>query len=287
MTSLPTPPFVSTAELAARLGDPEVVVLDASWYMPQSGRDARAEFRAAHLPGARFFDLDEVSDPASPLPHMLPTPAAFAAAMRALGVGRQSLVVVYDGSGTNLSAPRAWWMFRHFGHGRVTVLDGGSKAWQREGRPVETGERTAPPGDFTPGPSLEAVRTAEEVEAALAAGTAEVVDARSAGRYRATDPEPRAGLPSGHMPGALNLPYAELVDANGLALPPAAVRERLARAGLSLGAPVIASCGSGVTACVLLHALARVGHEARALYDGSWTEWASRRLPIVTGEAPR
>ncbi|MBK8005093.1 MAG: 3-mercaptopyruvate sulfurtransferase [Gemmatimonadetes bacterium] len=287
MTSLSTPPFMSTAELAARLGDPGVVVLDASWYMPQSGRDARAEFEAAHLPGARFFDLDQVSDPSSPLPHMLPTPAAFEAAMRALGVGRASLVVVYDGSGTNMSAPRAWWMFRYFGHAAVTVLDGGSRAWQREGHPMERGEPTVRPGDFTAGPSLEAVRTAEQVGDALAAGSAEVVDARSAGRYRGADPEPRAGLASGHMPGALNLPYAELVDANGLALPPEAVRERLAGAGLSLKAPVIASCGSGVTACVLLHALARVGHDGRALYDGSWTEWASRQLPIATGAAPR
>lgn len=287
MPALATPPFLSTAGLAARLGDPSVVVVDASLYLPGAGRDARAEFRAGHIPGAVYFDLDLISDLTSPLPHMLPTLAEFERAARVLGVRRGSLVVAYDGSGVNLSAPRAWWMFRHFGHAQVTVLDGGLARWRAEGRPLETGEPAPRPGDFVAGPSLEAVQDAEQVGDALARDAAQVVDARSARRFRGTDPEPRPGLPSGHMPGALNLPYGELVDAEGLALPLEAVRARLRAAGLSLERPVIATCGSGVTACALLHALARVGHEARALYDGSWTEWAGSGRPVVTGEAAR
>jgi thiosulfate/3-mercaptopyruvate sulfurtransferase len=287
MADEPTPPLISTAELAARLGSPGLVVLDASWHLPTSGRDAGAEYLAGHVPGARFLDIDRVSDPAISLPHMLPPAELFEREVRALGVNRDSLIVVYDTTGANMSAARAWWMFRAFGHARVTVLDGGLGKWKAEGRPLEQGEVQVAPGDFTAGPPLEAVRRREEVAQALAGGTAQVVDVRSARRYAGLDPEPREGIPSGHMPGALNLPYGELVDENGLALPEPALRDRLARAGIALDRPVIASCGSGVSACTLLHALERLGVRARALYDGAWTEWASQGMPIVPGEAPR
>lgn len=281
------PPLISTSWLADRLGDAELVVLDTSWYLPATGRDGRAEYLAGHVPGAAYFDLDRISEEATRLPHMLPAPGVFAREARALGVSRGSRVVVYDGSGTNLSAARAWWMFRAFGHSAVTLLDGGLGRWRAEGRPLETGAAAPAVGDFTAGPPLEAVLELPAVERALAEGSARVVDVRSAGRFAGLEPEPREGLPSGHMPGAVNLPYVELVDPEGLALPLGVLEERLGAAGIARGTQVIATCGSGVSACTLLHALARVGHEARALYDGSWTEWASLARPVATGPAPR
>lgn len=285
MATFPPSPFVNTDWLAAHSGQPDLVILDSSWYLPVTGRSARDEYLAGHIPGARFFDLDEASAPGTDLPHMLPDDAAFAGYAGSLGVGLASEVVVYDGSGNNLSAARAWWMFRAFGQERVRLLDGGLGRWKAEGRPLESGEVKVAPVSFTARLDRSLVRSKAEVAAALAAGDAQVLDARSAGRFSGRDPEPRAGLPSGHMPGALSLPFNELVGADGLALDTAAVRTRLLAAGISLDRPVIASCGSGVTACNLLLALYRVGHTSAALYDGSWTEWASTGMPVARGDA--
>ncbi len=279
------PAVVSTAWLAGRLGDPALVILDTSWYLPTSGRDARAEFTAGHLPGARFFDLDAASDHDTPLPHMLPTEAAFAAYAGALGVGATSAVVVYDGSGTNLSAARVWWMFRAYGHAAVALLDGGLPRWQAEGRPLEAGMPVVAPARFGARLDRGQVRAAAEVAAALADGSAQVVDCRPAGRFEGRDPEPREGIPSGHMPGARNLPYADLVGPDGTLLPPAALRARLLAAGVDPARPVIASCGSGTSACSLLLALEQLGAAPAALFDGSWTEWAGSGRPVVTGPA--
>jgi len=279
------PSLVSTAWLAGRLGQAGLVILDTSWYLPTSGRDARAEFAAAHLPGARFFDLDAASDHTSALPHMLPPEEAFAAYAGSLGVGAGSAVVVYDGSGTNLSAARVWWMFRAYGHEAVALLDGGLPRWRAEGRPLEAGTRAVTPAPFEARLDRRQVREAREVAAALADGSAQVVDCRPAGRFEGREPEPREGIPSGHMPGARNLPYGDLVGPDGTLLPPTALRARLAAAGIDPARPVIASCGSGTSACSLLLALEQLGAAPGALYDGSWTEWAGSGRPVVTGPA--
>ncbi|HEY0970642.1 MAG TPA: 3-mercaptopyruvate sulfurtransferase [Gemmatimonadales bacterium] len=269
----PIPPLVSTEWLAGRLGDPSLRVLDASWYLPTSGRDARREYLDGHLPGAVFMDLDAVSDTTSDLPHMLPAPDDFARHAGALGVGDGTTVVVYDGSGTNLSAPRAWWMFRVFGHDRVAVLDGGMKLWRAEGRPLEGGEVAPEPAHFTPRIAPALVRDMSAVRDAVRSGDAQVVDMRPAGRFEGRDPEPRPGLRSGSIPGSVNVPFTTLTRADGTALPPDELRRHLADAGVRLDHPVIASCGSGTSACSLLLNLERLGKHDWSLYDGSWAEW--------------
>ena len=273
----PLPPLVPTAWLAERLDDPAVRVLDASWYLPAAGRDARAEYRAGHVPGAVFLDLEAACAPDAPLPHTLPTPDAFARyAGETLGVGDDATVVVYDASGTNLSAARAWFTFRYFGHDRVAVLDGGLGRWRAEGRPLETGDARVRPAAFTARPRPDLVRGLADVRARLADGAAQVVDVRAADRFAGRVPEPRPGMRSGHMPGAVNLPFGELLQPDGTALPEAELRARLARAGVDPARPTIATCGSGVTACNLLLHLERLGAPDAALYDGSWSEWGGR-----------
>lgn len=282
------PSLVSTEWLAERLGDPEYRVVDGSWYLPADRRDAAAEYAAAHIPGAVFFDLDASSDRTTSLPHMLPPAAEFAARMSALGLDDGSAIVVYDGSGVNLSAPRVWWTFRAFGHRRVAVLDGGFGKWRAEGRPVESGIPAPRPGRFTARLDPRLVRDLEAMRRNLSARREQVVDARSAERFQGGAPEPRPGVRSGHIPGSLNLPYTELVAPDGTLLPPDRLRARLEAAGVDLSRPIVATCGSGTSACALVLALDVLGHDQVALYDGSWTEWGSRPdTPIELGPAGR
>ncbi len=280
----PVPALVSTGWLAGHLDRPGLALVDASWYLPSSGRDPGAEYAAGHIPGAVFLDLDATSDAGSSLPHMLPSPAAFAARMSSLGIGSDDHVVVYDGSGVNLSAPRAWWMLRTMGHDRVSVLDGGMAKWRWEGRPEESGGAARPPGRFVARPRGDAVRNLAAVRAALGGGSQQVVDMRSAGRFAGTEPEPRPGLRGGHMPGSLNLPFHELVGPDGTLLPRDQLHRRILAAGIAPTAPVIATCGSGVSACALILALHLLGREDVTLYDGAWAEWAGRPdTPVATG----
>lgn len=271
--------LASTDWLAARLGSPALRVVDASWHLPSAGRDAAAEYRHAHIPGAVRFDLDVLSDPTSPLPHMLPSPEAFAAGVGALGIGSAHDIVVYDATGVNLSAPRAWWMFRVMGHARVAVLDGGLGKWRGEGRPVEAGMPVTSPATFIARFDRGRVASLADMRALVDAGGEGIVDARSADRFAGTSAEPRPGVRAGHMPGSRNVPFRSLVHADGTMLEPSALRERFTAAGVDLAQPVVATCGSGVTACALVHALHLLGHDDTAVYDGSWAEWGSLSRP--------
>ena len=266
-------PFVSTEWLAAHLQDPGVVPIDASWYLPAMNRNGHDEYLAGHIPGAVFFDIDGVADRTSGLPHMLLPPAAFAAAVGALGLGDGMTLVVYDGAGL-FSAPRVWWEFVTMGAADVRILEGGLPQWKAEGRPLEPGPARRTPATFTAAFRPELVKDFGDVRTAVAA-RGQIADARPGGRFAGRDPEPRAGLRSGHMPGAVSLPASELVR-DGRLKPVDELRGMIDAAGVDLGRPVITSCGSGVTASTLLLALRLAGARNVAVYDGSWAEWGSR-----------
>ncbi|PYM78320.1 MAG: 3-mercaptopyruvate sulfurtransferase [Candidatus Rokuibacteriota bacterium] len=270
-----TSPLVTTDWLAANLSRRNVRVVDGSWHMPQLKRDARAEFAQAHIPGAVFFDIDAIADRRSPLPHMLPRAAEFARGVAALGIGDGDRVIVYDSRGV-VSAARVWWTFRVFGHDRVAVLDGGFPRWRAEGRPVAAGAPVPRARRFSARLRRGLVRDLLGMRGNLRTRREQVLDARARGRFAGTEPEPRAGLRSGHIPGSLNLPYEQLYQADGTLLSPDALRRQFERTGLDLGKPIVTSCGSGVTASVLALALAALGRADVAVYDGSWTEWGGR-----------
>jgi len=267
--------LVTTDWLARELGAADLRVVDGSWHMPQAKRDARAEFVAAHLPSAGFFDIDAIADHSTPLPHMLPRPQAFADAVGALGIGDGDRVIVYDSRGV-ASAARVWWTFRVFGLDGVAVLDGGLPKWKTEGRPLHAGAPAPSPRAFSARLRSALVRDLDAVRANLKTQREQVLDARSAGRFHGTEPEPRAGLRPGHIPGSLNLPYDTLYRPDGTLLATEELRRAFAASGLDPAKPVVTSCGSGVTASVLALALHRLGREDVAVYDGSWSEWGAR-----------
>lgn len=286
-TSMPVGPLIAAADLARLAGSAGVVILDCTSYLPAERRDARREFEAAHIPGARFVDLVEISDPASGLPTMLPAAAQFEAIMRGLGIQAGDLVVVYDVHGIR-TAPRLWWMFRGYGHERVAVLDGGLPAWRAAGGAVESGPAApAREGGWRATREHDAVADTAATRAAAADASSQVVDARSAERFRGLAPEPRPGLRAGHIPGSVNLPYEQLLDPVSHAyLPHDRLAEVMRAHGLGLGQDkrFVCSCGSGVSACVLALALHKLGESDVRVYDGSWTQWGSdAALPVETG----
>jgi thiosulfate/3-mercaptopyruvate sulfurtransferase len=267
-------PFVSTEWLAAHLDDPHIIPVDASWYLPTANRNPGAEYLAGHIPGAVFFDIDGVADKSSGLPHMLLPPDEFGRQVGALGIGDGMTVVIYDEAGL-FSAPRVWWEFLTMGAPQIRILDGGGARWRAEGRPLESGPSRRPPATFTPHFHPELVRDFDQVKATIVAQR-QIADARPAGRFAGRDPEPRAGLASGHMPGAKSVPSSELV-ANGRMKDATELRVIFDRAGLNLMKPVVTSCGSGVTASTLMLALKLAGANNVAVYDGSWAEWGGRK----------
>jgi len=273
---------VTTEWLAGQLGAPDLRVVDGTWHMPQLERDACAEFETAHIPGAVFFDIDAIADHRTGLPHMLPGAAEFAAAAGALGIGGGDRVVVYDVRGV-VSAARVWWTFRAFGHDAVAVVDGGLKKWRTEARPVESGAPKPAPRHFQARLRPELVRDLDAMRANLGSRAAQVLDARSAGRFAGTEPEPRPGLRGGHIPGSLNLPYETLYRPEGTLRSPDELRGAVQASGVDLGRPIVTTCGSGVTASVLALALHLLGRPDVAVYDGSWSEWGGRAdTPIET-----
>ena len=282
--TVPAPPVLVSAEwLAAECEAPDLRLLDATWYLPGSEGDAAADHAAAHLPGAPFFDIDAVADRSSDLPHMLPDAGTFAAAVGALGIGNEDRVVVYD-RGDIPSAARVWWMFHVFGHPRVAVLDGGFEAWRAIGGAVRSGPEPVRRRDFTAAFKPHLVADRARVLAAIARDDVQIVDARSADRFAGTAPEPRPGLARGHIPRSRNLPYEALYDDDRRLHDPAVLSAHVAAAGIDPARPVIASCGSGISACSIALALARLGHQDCAVYDGSWAEWgADPALPRELG----
>ncbi|RMH52424.1 MAG: 3-mercaptopyruvate sulfurtransferase [Alphaproteobacteria bacterium] len=275
--------FVSTAWLHDHLGAPDLRVLDASLFLPGEPRDPRAEYLAGHIPGALFFDIEEISDHRSALPHMVPPVEKFVSRVRAMGIGDGHRVVVYDSQGM-FSAPRVWWMFRLFGKEDVAVLDGGLPKWKAEGRPLEEGAPAPRERHFTARRNMALIRDVTQVARAAKLGDEQIVDARSPGRFRGEEPEPRPGLRAGHIPGARNVHYRDLLNEDGTMKDPDALRGIFAAAGVDLSRPIVTTCGSGITACILALALERIGHRQHAVYDGSWAEWGSYPdLKVATG----
>ena len=276
--------LVSTEWLEAHLGSPDIAIIDASWHLPTAQRDAKKEFNEAHIPGAQFFDIDELSDTASSLPHMLPSPEKFSSRMRKMGIGDGKRIIAYDSVGL-FSAARAWWMFKVFGHEDVAILDGGLKKWLAEGRRTEDGPPLkAQERHFTARFRGSMVKDMKEVAAALKSGSAQVADARSGTRFRGEEVEPRAHVRAGHMPGAKNVHYASLLNPDGTLKSAPEIEAVFQSAGIDLTKPVITSCGSGVTAAILSLGLTLTGARDHALYDGSWTEWGGTPdNPVATG----
>jgi thiosulfate/3-mercaptopyruvate sulfurtransferase len=274
--------FCTTAELAAELGDPNLGVIDGSWHLPNMGRLGAVEFKLGHIPSAVFFDIDTIADLDSGLPHMLPKPKALAREMTALGLGDDMRFVTYDVTGM-YSAARIWWTLRAYGVHDIRILEGGLPKWTAEKRPLETGDARPKPRTFTPRLDKSFVASLEEVRSALTTGSAQVVDARPADRFRGEAPEPRPGVKSGHMPGSLNLWFAEVVE-HGRLKPPEALKAVFAEHKVDLKKPIITSGGSGVSAAILALAVEEAGGKLQGLYDGSWTEWGSRDdCPVATG----
>lgn len=278
-------PFIVDADwLQAKLGEPGLVVVDASWYLPAQKRDARAEYDAAHIPGAVFFDHDLISDQDSPLPHTLSSPQDFAKYVGTMGISADDTIVVYDGPGF-FSAPRAWWMFRVMGVFQVYILDGGFDRWKAAGRPVTSEPTKIAPGVFHADFDASRVASLEEMRRIVDTKSSQIADARGPGRFTGSEAEPRAGVRSGHMPGAMNVP-ASMLSENGSFLPKDRLRTMIEGAGLDLSRPIVTSCGSGITAATITLALESLGHKDNRLYDGSWTEWGSLSdTPVVTGDA--
>ncbi|MEM7021199.1 MAG: 3-mercaptopyruvate sulfurtransferase [Pseudomonadota bacterium] len=273
--------LVSTAWLADSMGAPDLKVADATWFLPPMGRDARQEYREAHIPGAVYFDIDDIADTASDLPHMVPDAAKFSSRVRDLGLGDGTRIVLYDNNRYSASA-RAWWMFRLFGHNDVAVLDGGLAKWRSEGRPVDDAEVNPSSAHFTARLNNLLLRDLEQMRANLMSKHELVIDARSSGRFAGTESEPRAGLRSGHIPGSVCVPFLELIEADGTLASQDVLRRRFADAGIDQQ-PLATTCGSGVTACTLALALYDIGRKEVAVYDGSWTEWGGRSdTPVET-----
>ena len=277
--------LVSTEWLHAHLKDPDLRILDGSYYLPQMGRDPRAEYDAAHVPNARFFDIDDVADHGSDLPHMVPPVEKFMSRMRAMGVGDGHQVVVYDGMGL-FSAARVWWLFKLMGQNNIAVLDGGLPKWQAEGRPVEDLPPVIRDRHMTVRRQNHMVKDVTQVSAASKLGDYEIIDARSPGRFRGEEPEPRVGLRPGHIPGSKNVCFKDLLNADQTMKNPVEMRQIFEAAGVDFNKPAITTCGSGVTAAVLSLGLERIGKTDHSLYDGSWSEWGMfPTVPVATGDA--